>query len=65
MKTVNNYAAMLSKTQMRRITGGMCNPGSFYGRPCTNNLQCGGPSCANVLYCYIPPKSSSGTCLFR
>jgi hypothetical protein len=66
MKTNNEMAlaTKLSKKQMRKLVGGLCNPGPYYNRPCTNNLQCGGPSCAGTLYCYIPKGSASGTCLF-
>jgi hypothetical protein len=55
----------LTRQELRKINGGYCNPGPYYNQPCTNQYQCGGPSCYTTLYCYIAPKASVGVCLFR
>jgi hypothetical protein len=55
----------LSKVQMRKFVGGLCNPAPYYNQPCSNDYQCGGPSCYTTLYCYKTKGASVGVCLFR
>jgi hypothetical protein len=68
MKKQNAQAAtglrLLNRNELRMINGGACNPGTYYNKPCTSNLQCGA-ECSTILYCYCPPGSSSGKCLFK
>ena len=61
-----NMEGKLSRSDMKNIVGGTCNPGPYYNHPCTVDLDCGGTACATTLYCYhANPKNPTGVCLFR
>jgi len=60
-------ARKLSRNEMKNITGGYCNPGPYYNKPCYGISECGGTDCATTLYCYHADGNpyTLGVCLFR
>ncbi len=57
----------LSRDEMKKITGGTCNPGQWYNKPCYAFTECGGLECSGILYCYHANGNpyTLGVCLFR
>ena len=63
--SLTSMKGQLTRDEMKKIVAGSCNPTQWYDHPCQSNNDCGYPDCSQTLYCYIPPDSGSGTCLFR